>query len=379
MSLMSVAAEPQLQAVLSSAVIDATVRKVLVYRLGSLGDTVVALPSLHLIAQAFPNAERRLLTNVPVVARAPAAAAVLGHSALIHSYEIYPTGSRNPLALVRLLLRLRRFQPEVAVYLKSETSRSLSQRDRQFLRLTGAQRIVGVLPTGEVRARQAADGNWEPEAERLLRSLSELGSVDTSSRGAWDLQLTQEEIDRADAVLAPFSGTPFFAVSIGTKVQAKHWGTANWSNLLHEMGARHPNHGLLLVGAPDERAESDAAASAWVHGNAGPIINACGVLTPRESAAALRGARAFVGHDSGPMHLAASAGVPVIAIFAARNLPRTWFPQGSIARVLYHQVDCAGCGLEACVEQRKKCLLSITAQEVLQAMDEVLALERTTR
>ena len=41
-------------------------RKVLIYRLGSLGDTVVALPSLHLIARAFPDAERRVLTNFPV-------------------------------------------------------------------------------------------------------------------------------------------------------------------------------------------------------------------------------------------------------------------------------------------------------------------------
>ena len=52
-------------------------RRVLVYRLGSLGDTLIALPSFHLIARAFPSAERRLLTNLPVAAKAPPAAAVL--------------------------------------------------------------------------------------------------------------------------------------------------------------------------------------------------------------------------------------------------------------------------------------------------------------
>ena len=36
------------------------------YRLGSLGDMLVALPSLHLVARAFPEAERRMLTNFPV-------------------------------------------------------------------------------------------------------------------------------------------------------------------------------------------------------------------------------------------------------------------------------------------------------------------------
>ena len=52
------------------------VRKVLIYRLGSLGDTLVALPCFHLIERMFPGSERVLLTNFPVHAKAPAAAAV---------------------------------------------------------------------------------------------------------------------------------------------------------------------------------------------------------------------------------------------------------------------------------------------------------------
>jgi hypothetical protein len=52
--------------------------RVLLYRLGSLGDMVVALPALHLVARTFPDAERRLLTNDPVSAKAAPAEAVLG-------------------------------------------------------------------------------------------------------------------------------------------------------------------------------------------------------------------------------------------------------------------------------------------------------------
>ena len=50
---------------------ESPVRKVLIYRLGSLGDTVVALPCFHLIERTFPGAERVLLTNFPVHAKAP--------------------------------------------------------------------------------------------------------------------------------------------------------------------------------------------------------------------------------------------------------------------------------------------------------------------
>ena len=61
---------------------NSTVKKVLIYRLGSLGDTTVALPCFHLIERAFPASERVLLTNFPVHAKAPASAAVLGDSGL---------------------------------------------------------------------------------------------------------------------------------------------------------------------------------------------------------------------------------------------------------------------------------------------------------
>ena len=47
------------------------IRRVLIYRMGSLGDTVVALPALHLVDRAFPLAERRMLTNFPVNAKDP--------------------------------------------------------------------------------------------------------------------------------------------------------------------------------------------------------------------------------------------------------------------------------------------------------------------
>ena len=75
-----------------------------------------------------------------------------------------------------------------------------------------------------------------------------------------------------------------------------------------------------------------------------------------------------------PEDLAASVQTPCVAIFAARNKPRMWFPYGGGHRVLYHRVDCWGCGLETCTEQRKKCILSITVDEVIHALREVLPL-----
>jgi ADP-heptose:LPS heptosyltransferase len=72
------------------------------------------------------------------------------------------------------------------------------------------------------------------------------------------------------------------------------------------------------------------------------------------------------------MHLAASVQTPCVAIFAARNLPRVWFPYGDRHRILYHHVNCQGCGLETCIVEKKKCITSITVDEVLEQVTAVL-------
>lgn len=355
----------------TSARRNAAVKRVLVYRLGSLGDTLVALPSLHLVARAFPHARRRLLTNFPVNQKAPAAAAVLGDSGLIHAYERYEVGTRNPLDLLLLALRIRLFRPDVLVYLMAARGVPAARRDRLFFRwVCGIPQAVGIPLTADMQAcRLNADGEQEMECSRLARNLSELGEAHLEDPASWDLRLGPAEAAVADSLLEPLRNVPSVAVSVGTKVQAKDWGRNNWRALLHRVAEEHPGHGLVMVGAAEEADASEFAAEGWrsVHG-AGPVVNLCGRLTPRQSAAALHCAKLFLGHDSGPMHLAAAVQTRCVAIFAARNKPRMWFPYGEGHQVLYHRVDCWGCGLETCTEQKRKCLLSITVDEVMRAV-----------
>ena len=351
------------------------VKRVLIYRLGSLGDTVVALPSLHLVARTFPDAERRLLTNFPVDVKAPPAAAVLGDSGLVSGYFRYAVGLRNVFGLVKLWWQLRRWRPDALVYLGAARGVDSARRDARFFRLCGVREMVGVPLTdamqGNFFGASEADrlDDQEPEAARLARNIAELGDARLGDAASWDLRLTTEERVRATAAVgSDCMSVPMIAVSVGTKVQAKDWGRENWHALLAKFAGAYPGHGLLLVGAAEESEASEFAAGGWRAAGGGPLVNLCGKLNPRESAAALSLAKIFVGHDSGPMHLAAAVQTPCVAIFAARNVPRVWFPFGERHRVVFHRVDCMGCGLETCVVERKKCILSITVDEVMRVV-----------
>jgi heptosyltransferase III len=346
-----------------------TVRKVLIYRLGSLGDTVVALPCFHLIARTFPNAERVLLTNHPVHAAAPPAAAILNHSGLVDGYMGYTAGTRKIGELMRLAWRIRRFNPDVTVYLMPVRPAKDVERDRRFFQLAGGGQLIGI--PGEEERRHAFDarsGRFETEASRLARCIVKLGDAAIGDRANWSLNLTVEEQGAAAVSLGPLMRRPLVACAPGTKMQAKDWGRDNWRALLTWFHSRYPEFGLALLGAQEDTDLSDYVARDW----AAPKVNLCGKLTPRESAAVLQHAKIFLGPDSGPMHLAASVGTPCVAAFSARAMPGTWFPIGPLHQVIYHQTSCYGCQLESCITENRRCLTTITLPEMTDAVCRIL-------
>src|SRR5438552_1447948 len=126
-------------------------KRVLIYRLGSLGDTLIALPAFHLIARAFPGAERRLLTNFPVNVKAPPAAAILENTNLVHGYFRYAVGTRSPRELLSLWWLLFRWRPQVLVYMGPARGIDAARRDARFFRLCGISRLIGVPVTDDMQ------------------------------------------------------------------------------------------------------------------------------------------------------------------------------------------------------------------------------------
>jgi len=215
---------------------DHSVRKVLIYRLGSLGDTVVALPCFHLIERAFPNAERVLLTNFPVHAKAPAAASVLGASGLVHGYMRYSIGTRNISELLRLAWHIRQFHPQVLVYLMPVRSLKNVRRDRLFFRWAGVRRLIGLPGAAELKHEfDSVAGLFESEASRLGRAIRELGDADVRNLDNWSLRLTDSERDVANGALGSLRRRPLIICGPGTKMQAKDWGDNNWQALLKQL------------------------------------------------------------------------------------------------------------------------------------------------
>ena len=340
-------------------------RRVLIFRIGSLGDNAVALPSLHLLARTFPFARRVMLTNVPITTKAPSSASIIGGSGLVHGFMPYRVATRNVFELVRLWWQLIRFNPDFVIYLMPFRGVEAMKRDILFFRAAGVRRIIGLpdettfFPVLDEKTRM-----FEKEAERLARAISVLGDAKLQEPESWDLCLTASETQFAHHALSSLAARPFITLAPGTKMQSKDWGNENWSLLLRKLSPALPGHGLVLVGADEDFADCESISAAWV----GPKLNLCGRLAPRQTAAVIKRGSIFIGPDSGPMHLAAAVGVPCAIAFSARGNPGVWFPTGERNTIVYHKTKCFGCNLETCIEHQKVCLTSISVDEMFQAV-----------
>jgi heptosyltransferase-3 len=316
-----------------------------IFRIGSLGDTVVALPCFHAVARAFPGYRKILLTNSVDSVRASTVEAVLAGTGLIDETLYFPAGRGKLVARFAAIAReLRQRSPETLVYLAPRTTALQVYRDLLFFRATGIRNIIGAplgLPSRECR-RDPATGELEYEAQRLARVLGPAIPVDLAPPG-WDLRLSAQELGLAASRLAGIPGRrPLVALSPGAKITSKDWGEARWAALIRLLQVRVPEVSVVFVGAPDERPLTGRLAQLW----AGVKLDLCGELTPRESAAVLAKCDLLVCHDSGPMHLAASQGTRCVALFGNYNLPRQWFPYGEGHTVIHAPLGVQQIGVE---------------------------------
>jgi heptosyltransferase-3 len=338
-------------------------RRIAVLRIGSLGDHLIALPLYQRLRELHAVDELSLISDIPANGNpkiiGPASILPEGLFDSIHGYPV-GSGIRQVWNTYRLFRR-QRF--DLLYYLMpTRTARQL-RRDRLFLRLSGvrAEGLSAKDATAAEPPRYLPQLQlYEHEMSRLARAIPALREGGLRTPRNVSLRLTVAETGEFEAAAASPRARNTLAISLGTKCDVNHWGGENWRQLVRRLDADGRFDCLLLIGSQDEHAECEAVRGEWT----GKSFNLCGRLTMRQSAAAIASAQLFIGHDSGPMHVAAAVGVPIVAVFSARNLPGIWFPLSDRRQVHYTTMDCMGCGLMRCEARQKACIRAITVDEV---------------
>lgn len=176
---------------------------------------------------------------------------------------------------------------------------------------------------------------------------------------------------RADEALARAGvGGAFVMLAPGAAFAwTKRWPAERFGALAASLAERGTASAIAIGPGEEGIAAAVVAAAA---GAPVPVLGAD--LDPLELAGALARAQTVVANDSGPMHLSAAVGTPVVALFGPTDPGRT-APTGAPSRVLDRYVFCSPCFKKECPFQHE-CLRDISAEEVLRA---VMDLNRETR
>lgn len=131
--------------------------------------------------------------------------------------------------------------------------------------------------------------------------------------------------------------------------------------------ARTSGLAAVFTGGPQEMELVEQARAAM----GAPSFSLAGELPLGELGALIDGARLLVANNTGPVHMAAALGTPVVTLYALTNPQHT--PWGVAARVLSHDVPCRNCLRSVCPEGHHDCLVRIEPRQVAQAAVELIA------
>ncbi|TIU36673.1 MAG: glycosyltransferase family 9 protein, partial [Mesorhizobium sp.] len=132
---------------------------------------------------------------------------------------------------------------------------------------------------------------------------------------------------------------------------------------------------VVLVGGPDEAQANDHIVAAVK----APVVNLVGKLSLETLMALLKEARLFLGNESGPMHMAAAAGTPVVGLYGLTN-PVAWGPVGAPSISLRPPMPCECVAADMCHRTNPAkafCVWRLEVDTVAEAVRELLA--RTDR
>jgi ADP-heptose:LPS heptosyltransferase len=188
------------------------------------------------------------------------------------------------------------------------------------------------------------------------------------------IQADCRHLDEARAVVTRLGMNPgeFWVASVGENptTAVKNWGLEQWSQVLSHAVNRHRRQ-VLLIGTPDEHEASEQVRMRM--GLAGDrVANLCDSPPPLAVTVGLMQLSAgYIGRDTGPMHISAALGKPVVAVFGGGHWPR-FTPRPKVGFVASVIMPCAGCNW-ICHLHEPYCVRRVPAENVIRAFDAIQA------
>jgi heptosyltransferase-2 len=333
-----------------------SIKKLLIRSVNWVGDAVMTTPAIGAIRECLPQAEIVLLAN-PLVSQL-----FSPHQWVDRVITFDRNGAHKGISgRFRLASQLRKQNFDAAIILPNSFESALipwlagipvrlgKASDGRGFMLTGRYSIELQKPVGhEVGYYRDLVRHFGIQGTEHAPALT-VTAVENQVAAA---RLQERGITADDVVIGINPGAAFGS--------AKRWYPERFAEVAARLAAAW-NGKIVIFGGPGE---TDIAAGIEAH-LAGQCINCAGKTDLRELMALIKRCSFFISNDSGPMHIAAALGVPLVAIFGSTDHATT-SPYTDKAVIVRKDVACAPCKLRECPTDHR-CMTAVSADDVVQA------------
>ncbi|MBX3292105.1 MAG: glycosyltransferase family 9 protein [Acidobacteria bacterium] len=333
----------------------ATVKRILAVRLRSIGDTVLATPSLIALRRHFPHAEIDILLEDQV-------APVLEGFEGVNAIAVGRSGGER----LKTALKLRRRGYDLAFNLHGGTTATM------FVRASGARHRVGYANYQysflyNHLLSSSADFWGREKTHSAEQQLALIGSIGVPVH---DLPKSRLPVRTACVSGRHLPTSEFALLHPAAAFATKQWPVENFARVAEHLAEK--GIASVAIAGKDETAVLDELTNA----SKAPITTFDDLSLPEVTALAAM-ARIFVGNDSGIAHIAAAVGTPTVVIFGSSNRSH-WYPWTDAPNeIVFTEFDCQPCPGYTCeVFGDPKCIKSVTAAAGADAIERVLVQSR---
>ena len=338
-------------------------RRVLAVRLDSAGDVLVTGPAVRALAA---GADEVVILAGP--AGAEAAALLPGVGEVLTWRCPWVDGEPGPVQATDVLAaaeRIRAAAVEEAVVFTSFHQSPLPTA--LLLRLAGVPRVTGLsadYPGALLDVRHRVDETLDPPEPLRALAIARAAGFDLPAGDDGRLAVRAPLPDVSTFV--PADG--YVVVHPGASAPARAWPAHRCAEAVTALTA--DGWSVVVTGGPGERELTAAVAGSYA-------LDLGGRTTLAQTAAVLTGAACLVVANTGPAHLAAAVGTPVVSLFAPTVPAQRWAPYGVTSVLLGDQdAPCRGSRARTCPVPGHPCLTSVTADDVLMAVEKIARVPR---
>lgn len=345
-------------------------QKILCIRLDNMGDVLMTTPAMRALKSVALSRHITLLASPSGAALAPYLPFI--DKTIVYDAPWVKTEKNDPGADNDLLstLRAERFDAAVIFTVYSQSSLPAAL----LCRLAGIPLTLAYCRENPYHLLS----NWIPEAEPELitrhetqRQLDLVEHVRAHAKDARLVFLTKETdrerlYEKLDAARIR-SDEPWIIAHCGASAPSRRYPVENYVKALRQLGTRAGQ--VILTGDVSEQNLTQEIMQKC--GKKVPLFNLAGMLTLGEFACLIEDASLLLSNNTGPVHLAAALGTPIVDLYALTNPQhKPWMVPH---RVLSHDVPCKNCYRSVCPEKHHDCLRLVTPESVREAVIDLIA------